>query len=321
MKILNARLARSAPALFAFLISILLVACGGGGGGDSAPAAAEGSPAASAQALGNTDTALAGMATEGLNWFNVRRQQIGLTPVTRNTLLDSTAQGHSNYQKLNNTITHDQVPGKPGFTGEHLKERLAAAGYTFTENNFSYGEVIAATTDGSGTQAAEDLIGAIYHRFVIFEPMFREAGAGAAQVSGGYTFFTTNFAANGLGAGIGRGNFVTYPSPNQQDVDRSVFSDRETPDPVAGQDEAGYPISVHADIVAAITVQSFSVSARGGAALPVRLHTSANDPETPPSAAAIIPTAPLAAKTIYDVQFTGVVEGVPASRAWSFTTR
>ena len=320
MKILNARLVYSAPALFAFLISIMLAACGGGGG--SSPASStSASPGVSAQALGNTDTALASTSTEGFNWFNTRRQQIGLTPVTRNTLLDSAAQGHSNYQKLNNTITHDQVPGKAGFTGEHLSERLAAAGYTFTENNYSFGEVISATTGSSGMQAAEDLVGAIYHRFVIFEPMFREAGAGAAQVPDGYTFFTVNFAANGLGAGIGRGNFVTYPASNQQDVERSVFSDRETPDPVAGQDEAGYPISIHADIVADVTVRSFSVSPRGGALLPVRLHTSADDPETPPSAAAIIPTAPLAARTTYDVQFSGVVEGVPTSRAWSFTTR
>ncbi len=320
MTILPACLSPAKVSLLA-LLSALLVACGGGGGTNAPSALPVASPATASQAAGAGPQQLPTFATEGFDRLNLRRQQIGLAAVSRNTLVDAAAQNHSNYQQLNDIITHDEVAGRPGFTGEHLRERLAAAGYTFTQNNYSFGEVISATTDGSGSQAAENLIGAIYHRYVIFEPMFRDAGAGAAQVPDGYTYFTVDFAANGLVGGIGRGNVIMYPASGQQGVDRSVFSDRETPDPVAGQNEIGYPISVHADIVASLAVQNFTVQPHGGAPLAVRLLTSATDADTPGSAAAIIPVAALAPATTYDVQFSGTVDRLPVSRAWSFTTR
>jgi len=55
--------------------------------------------------------------------------------------------------------------------------------------------------------------------------------------------------------------------------------------------------------------------------LPVRLLSNASDEQTPTSAAAIIPLTALAARTTYDVQFAGTVDGTPVNRAWSFTTR
>jgi hypothetical protein len=90
---------------------------------------------------------------------------------------------------------------------------------------------------------------------------------------------------------------------------------------VANRNEVGYPISVHADITAVLSVQDFSVAPRGGTALPVQLLARANDSHTPASAAAIIPLDVLAANTTYDVQFIGTVDGMAANRSWSFTTR
>jgi uncharacterized protein YkwD len=312
------RTARALAALAALLAA--LTGCGGGSS-PSSPAPSVNATASVATQAADPGSNLSAFANEGLNWFNVRRQQIGLAAVTRNTVIDNAALGHSNYQKLNNTITHDQTPGQSGFTGTLLRDRLDAAGYVFRQGSYSFGEVISATTDGSGVQAAENLIGAIYHRYVIFEPMFREAGAGAAMVPDGYTFFTVNFAADGLRGGLGRGKLVTYPYANQQEVDTTVFSDRETPDPIPETDEVGYPISVHADVIHDVTVQSFTVRPRGGSPLPVRLQTSQADVETPPSAAAIIPLSPLSAGTTYDVQFSGTAGGLPVTLAWSFRTR
>ena len=174
----------------------------------------------------------------------------------------------------------------------------------------------------AGFSAAEDLIAAIYHRFVMLQPSFREAGAGAATASGSYTWFTLNLAStNGLGSGLGAGNIVTYPADGQQNVPTIFYSDQETPDPVADRNEVGYPVSVHADITSSLTVQSFTIAPRGGTALPARLLSSATDSNTASSAAAIVPLAVLAAKTTYDVQFTGIVDGVAVSRSWAFTTR
>lgn len=302
----------------AALLCALLAACGGGGGGNTAVTGPATTPAEpqepGAPALtGNT-------ATDGYNWINYRRAQVGLAALTRNRLLDAAAQGHSDYQRLNRTITHEQTPGLPGFTGVALTNRLLAAGYALS-GGYAAGEVISATTSGSGFYQAEELITAIYHRFVIFEPVFKEIGTGAASISGSYTYFTADFAAvNGL-SGLGTGRLVTYPVANQTNVALNFFSDSEAPDPVPDRNEVGYPISVHADLGSTVLVRSFTVAPRGGMALETRLLSAATGTGKSSSAAAIVPLAPLRSATTYDVSFSGTVGGVEVTRSWSFSTK
>lgn len=326
-----------------FTASILTACGGGGGGGDDTQtfnqtvSITEVEPNAPA-ATGNT-------AVDGFTWFNFRRAQLGLPALVRNSTVDVAAQGHSDYQKLWG-VTHYQTEGKSGFTGVCIYDnnadplcpdakvsRLEAANYHFTQGSYAFGEVISATSNPAGFDAAEGLVGAIYHRFVIFEPMFRQAGIGTATAPGGLTYFTTNFVADGLNqACAARGRVVTYPFANQQRVQRNFFSDDEVPDPVPDRNEVGYPISVHADIVASVNVQTFTVRPHGGNPLPVRTLTKAQDPQhTPSTAAGIVPLDVLAPATTYDVQFQGTVEygattdcpalSVPVNLAWSFTTR
>ncbi len=170
---------------------------------------------------------------------------------------------------------------------------------------------------------AEDLITAIYHRFVIFEPKFKEIGTGSTVTSAGYTYFTSNFTANnGYGPGLGAGKLVNWPFHGQTKVLTNFFSDDEAPDPVPNVNEVGYPISVHADINVVLRVATFAVRERGGAnVLAVRLLSGANDADTPQSAAAIIPLSVLKAATTYDVSFSGTLDGAAVSRDWSFTTK
>jgi hypothetical protein len=323
-----------APAL---LVSLLLSACGGGGGGGGG--ADSPAPASARESLATLEPTAPQMsgdsATDSISWFNFRRQQIGLPALARNAVIDTAALGHSNYQKLNG-ITHIQEEGKPGFTGaclyDNAKEaacapsktsRLEAAGYQFAPlTSYAYGEVIVRSGDPSGFNGSEDLIAAIYHRFVIFEPMFKEIGSGAAASPEGAIYITTDFAANGLSRVLGQGGTVVYPFANQQNVPRIFLSDSESPDPVAGRNEVGYPISVHADITSTVSVQSFTVQPRGGSALPAQVLTNSTDAQhTPKSVAAIVPLDVLAAGTTYDVQFRGTVDGVAVERSWSFTTR
>ncbi|HEY0844631.1 MAG TPA: CAP domain-containing protein [Noviherbaspirillum sp.] len=313
--------------LASLLAALALAGCGGGSDGGGAAqsaatqsAASAGGPADAAtqdpgapQATGNT-------ATDGFNWFNYRRAQVGIRTLARDARADTAAQGHSNYQKIHNIITHEQTRDTAGFTGVDVGARLAAAGYQFGRF-YAYGEVISSTSDPSGFNAAEDLIAAIYHRFVIFDPIFRQIGVGAATVSGGPTYFTTNFVTEQLDGGLGAGKVVVYPFAGQQRVARNFFSDNEVPDPFPGRNEVGYPISVHADITSSIEVGSFTVRPRGGNPLAVRLLTRAGDAQTPQSAAAIIPLDALATSTTYDVQFSGAVDGTPVSHSWSFTTQ
>jgi uncharacterized protein YkwD len=300
----------------------LLVACGGGGGGSSTPA----TPTQPTTPVTdpNAPVLLGNIAVDGRNWINYRRGQLGVAALTNNTQVGVAAQAHSDYQKTNNIVTHDEVTGNPGFTGLHLLERLTAAGYIFnTNNSYAYGEVISATQNNSGAYMAEELVTAIYHRFVMFEPIFKEVGTGAATNATGYSYFTADFTANNnYGTGVGRGNVVMWPFSGQTGVTTNFFSDYEAPDPVPNVNEVGYPISVHADITAVLAVQTFTVRERGaGADLAVKLLARANDPETPLSAAAIIPLAVLKSNTTYDVTFVGTADAVPVTKTWSFTTK
>ena len=321
----------ASAALLAMLLSAFLSACGGGGG-DSTVGAGQGvtppttsTPPSTVPQQPGAPTLTGNVAFDGFTWINYRRAQLGLSTLSRNANIDLAAQGHSDYLRLNNTVTHEQTQGKPGFTGITLQDRLGASGYALT-GGYAIGEVISAATNNSGFYQAEELITAIYHRFVIFEPVFKEIGTGAATANGGYTYFTADFTAvNGYGnSGIGAGNMITYPFNGQTGVPTNFFSDSESPDPVPGQNEVGYPISVHTDTKNSgteVVVQSFSVAPRGGTALNVRLLSHANETETASSAAAIIPLAPLRSATTYDVSFSGLISGVPTTRNWSFTTK
>lgn len=321
---------RTPRSIFPLLLaSLVLTACGGGDNNSSVTTSANAAASVAPQDTG-VPAATGNTATDGFNWFNFRRRQLGLQVLSRNAQIDAAALGHSIYQRDNDTITHEQTSGKVSFTGRTAGDRLRAARYTIPVNGFAYGEVISATTDPSGFNAAEDLIAAIYHRFVIFEPLFKEAGAGAAGRSGGLTYFTTNFTAIGLTGGLAQGSIVQYPVANQTRVPRNFFSDNESPDPVPNANEVGYPVSVHANITDILNVQTFTITPRGGSPLPVRLLRRADDVHTPDSAAAIVPLSPLAENTVYDVRFVGRVSGVgdngtpwsaSIDRSWSFTTQ
>jgi uncharacterized protein YkwD len=313
-------------------VALTLLACGGGSSSNTATQTVAATDTGNAGgSAGTTPTvpvdpdapALTGdIATDGLNWFNYRRSKIGVAQLTRNSLIDQAGLNHSNYQRSNNLVSHAEVAGKSGFTGVDLSARLAQVGYTFpTTASRAYGEVISATTNKSGVFMAEELITAIYHRFVVFEPMFKEFGGGAATTSAGYTYFTTDFGArNGFGTGVT--GLVTWPYNGQTSVAPNFYSDYEEPDPVAGINEVGYPVSVHANIDASVTVQSFTIQQRGGTNLSVKILSASADPTyTGKSVAAIVPLAPLKAATVYDVSFVGAVNDTAVTKTWSFTTK
>lgn len=305
--------------LAALALAALLAGCGGGGGGSATAVTGPTTDVPQLPQEPGMPTLTGNTATDGYNWINYRRAQLGLSVLSRNGRIDAAAQGHSDYQRLNRVITHEQTQGLPGFTGATLGDRLKASGY----GSFALaGEVISATTNGSGFYQAEELIAAIYHRFVIFEPVFREVGTGAATISGSYTYFTADFAATSSSSGLGTGKVVVYPANQQANVPTNFFSDSESPDPVPSQNEVGYPISVHADAGSGqLAVQSFTVTPRGGTALTTRLLSYDAGTSTSATAAAIVPLAPLKAATTYDVSFSGRVAGVTVTRNWSFSTK
>ena len=136
----------------------------------------------------------------------------------------------------------------------------------------------------------------------------------------GYYWLNVNFVATLAGHGLGPGRVVTWPMPDQKNVRTSFLSDEETPDPVAGQNEVGFPVSVHADGGTTLRVSRFVIRERGGAEIRTKLLEHQSDNETPASAAAIIPLTVLRRGVSYEVEFSGTVDGTPVTRSWSFST-
>ncbi len=308
----------SAARMSGCLVAVaLLVACSDGGDRSST-----GTSAAQLVAQENGGPRATGdVAGDGLAWINYRRIQAGLQAVTRDARLDRAATAHAAYQQLSNLITHDEVPARPGFTGAAAPDRLRAAGYPLDTDARADGEVIAATAEADGFAAAEGLLGAIYHRYLMLEPRFNLAGAGHAHRAGGYYWLNVNFVASRGSAGLANGRVVVWPMPDQQGVRSRVFSNQETPDPVANRDSVGYPVSVHASLGTVLQVSRFSIREYGGNELQVVLLDGRSDRDTPPSAAAIIPLVRLRSGTQHDVEFAGSVDGQPVERRWSFTTK
>lgn len=309
----------------ALVAASTLAACGGGGSDNtsaSTPAAVTPPVSTVTPDAGPAAPAATGdIALDGRNWINYRRAQLGVPVVAENVLINNAALGHSEYLRTNNLMSHDQQAGKPGFTGTTLKDRLNAAGYTIPANGYAYGEVISGANSRSGSYLTEELITAIYHRFVIFEPKFREVGTGAATAASGYTYFTADFASRGgFGPGIAANAIVVWPYNGQTGVVPNFLSDSEEPDPVPNINEVGYPISVHANIDAPVVMQTFTVRPRGGGNLQVQVVKSSADPAKN-TAVSIVPLSKLQAGTTYDVSFSGTVNGAPVTRDWSFTTR
>src|SRR6478736_4447737 len=89
-------------------LAFLLAACGGGG--DSSPSATPVVATFSIQEPGAPGVT-GDTAADGLNWFNFRRQQLGLSTLARNPFIDGAAQNHSSYQAVNSTITHTETVG------------------------------------------------------------------------------------------------------------------------------------------------------------------------------------------------------------------
>ena len=261
------------------------------------------------------------VAGDGIRWMNFRRAQAGLATLRRDPRLDLAASRHSTYQQLNDLVTHDEDQRKPGFIAAAPSERLRAADFPLLATAFADGEVIAATGTPDGFAAVEGLLGAIYHRYVVLEPMFNAVGAGSAYRDGSFHWLTMNLVGLKGASGIAKGGVVVWPLPSQANVRTNFFSDQETPDPVPQADEVGYPVSVHANLNAVLRVDRFTITDADGRELDTRLLDARADRDTPPSAAAIIPLQPLRSGVTYNASFAGLVDGHAVERHWSFTTR
>ena len=301
-----------------------LVACGGGGGGSSAGTAANGAAVDrfAAQDAGRARARPATSRPTACNWINYRRSQIGMPALTRRTPRSTARPRAIPITSASTTSSPTtKTAGKPGFTGASLagppaRGRLRSS----APPNTRIGEVISATSNGSGFYMAEELITAIYHRFVDLRAACSRKSAPARPSPAPATPISppTSSPTTATAPASAAGTLVTWPFNGQTEVPANFFSDYEEPDPVPDAQRSGLPgqrarrtSTAHAD-----GAELHDPRAR-------RQHDLAVAPAGPgPGCDTGTRSRPRRSsrwrrwrpRTTYDVTFIGTVDGIPVTR-------
>ncbi|MEK7413409.1 MAG: hypothetical protein AAB263_08835 [Planctomycetota bacterium] len=174
-----------------------------------------------AEVMGRKLTTTVSDALPVLQGVNKERVKIGLTPRPENPASSAAAQKHCHYMALNNQLAHPEDANKPGYSAEGHASGMRSI-------------------LGSGTPADQlglRMVQTFYHRQDVIRPQTRGFGVGYDQR---------------YGAIDGRGDLIATmpvvwpvlcPARDQRGV-LTHFAN-ESPDPINGDREAGFPITAY----------------------------------------------------------------------------
>jgi uncharacterized protein YkwD len=222
------------------------------------------------------------------------------------------ARNHSSYIGQNGwTLTHQEVMGKPGYTGVQFWDRLSYAGY---KGSAAF-EVVHSTADAHEAITGQNgWINTLYHRIPFVNYGTLDFGFGAA--TGGGQTSTVDF---GSGNSASKTALTTWPPDGDTGVWTTFHNAWESPNPLPNQQVAGYPISVTGGGALAVTVHDIT---EGGNPVDHVMMNAANDPVKfiPQTQVYLIPKAVLKKSTKYTTHVTGTVSGSAFDVTVSFTT-
>ncbi len=297
------------------------------GTSDSSTSTSNGSGSASAATTAATQTTGAaapdGPTSESaaFAYLNELRRLAGVAVITPDTRFSTAARLHAGYVGETNVVGHyETTTTAVNYRGYAPADRVAAQGVVTTYT--SEGLTRAVGTDA--VVAVDLLVSSIYHRFGLFNNYLTHGGAGVQfkTVAGSQMVdLTIDFANLQAVALPARSALSLWPAAGALNVTTGFDSDSESPDPVAGKNKVGYPVSVQVDPRYTLTVGSFTLTEVGtGLAVSSRILASAWDSNTPRYAAALIPESVLKPATAYRASFTGTVDGQAVTQSWTFTT-
>ena len=333
------------------LLSILaltafLAACGGGGGGGTGTAV---TPAPVDPFVPSTITVATTLPTypggseelAAFNTLNNARTTCGFGGLNQNTVLDQAALNHNFYMVTNNSFTHSEVSGLPGFTGANSYDRAVAAGYpavtlTFSEN--LAGRSGTSNKSGYGVDGVRGLLSAPYHLRGLVGA-HREVGLSlrsSGALGSGADYIVSGFQPS-LWLSISAGSTTALPPQRQSSTDVLTYPCQgvtgtafrlfgESPNPVTPRDLAtnpiGQPILVQLLEGRLLVVTSATVTGPSGPVALLPTMTQTNDPNGRLSSntAVIMPDLPLQPNTSYSVVINGTNNGVAFTRSFSFST-
>ena len=341
-------------------LALVLAACGGGGGGESSGTASTTGSSNTGAGKGNSGTsgtggsdststtnltpssaislltpAGAGAATltttgdvinDSFAYMNVKRAELGLTPLKYVSAVGVAAANHARYMQSAGAIGHYEVAGQPNYTGVTPADRVAAAGYRTS----SAGEIAAGFggSFASSTQAVDALFDAPFHRAIF---LFDTSGVGIGQTPttdpAKYSTFVADFVD--YVASTPDGKLVAWPYDGQTNVKPSWIAN-ESPNPMARAPQyilktVGYPVTLSASGNGAFSSVKFAITDASGNAVACEETDNSNNAESA-RLAMCVPYQPLSANAAYKVTVTGALTNTSIttptafSVSWSFTT-
>lgn len=275
-----------------------------------------------------------GEVANAFNVLNAERQTCGFGVLAQNGSLDASAAAHVSYLVANIALTHNETPGRVGYTGTTPTDRMVANGYTgsvYTTNEVMAGGVNATAQSSVSNTSVRGLLSSPYHLRAMVDS-YRELGMSIGNVSFG-AIFVSDFGYKVVDGPqlTGSDDVNTYPCNGST----GVFSELrgESPNPVPGRDLSVKPIGtpvlvrVRDGNTLAVTGTSMIQVSNGSPIVLRPTVTAANDPNQTSGVsyfrsneAYFAPDAALTPYTQYQVTVTGMNNGVNFTRAFTFTT-
>ncbi len=320
-----------------------LGACGGGGGSPTAtqpvptptptPPPVNTTPQTSTYSSGSGEKAV-------FEQLNAERGRCGFGFLKQNAQLDLATADAIAYAKLRSAegyaselaFGHTEDPSKSGFTGVQPYDRAAYRGFNALpvyESLHAHRQYtpITTTKDFTASKSLAVLMTTVYH---LREQVSTVTDVGIAHgemlsLDNVYTSRLQMLFATPTGstwqAPMG---VLTYPCDGTTAAAGAFTPSSESPNPAPdlGAISVGTPIYVRGPANTALTSLAASVKlAAGGSDVPIRILTSANDPQAMLyiNDAFILPLQPLQAGQTYAVFITGISDGQAFSKTFSFT--
>ena len=254
-----------------------------------------------------------------LDYVNARREEAGLPLIAVDDKLAEAAADHAHYLDLNRVGTHDEIVGRPGFTGVDVitRVRLHTPAYGASEVLAVFGGPHLVDTP------IEDIFASPYHRGAI---LFDWARAGEASFVGSSSVTVVDFAD--IAPALADTELVAWPYDGQRQVS-TAWMNNEQPDPM-GTDARyrgqvlGFPITLSGGPNAHIELRSVDLRDQRGKKVACRIAplTAADAAR---NTAVCTPYEPLHTATRYTVHALGHITQLgkvaPFDLAWAFTTR
>jgi|GEM_PF-1524077 len=265
--------------------------------------------------------------TQALDRINFFRRLVGVPPIGSHPSLIVSAQSHANYLALNGEgrNAHLETPGRPGFTGASVLDRVKAAGYGYP-SGYRVNNLYVLMQDP--VAAINALIDLPLHRVALLDPQYKEAGYGSAvrpaSLSPGSkqlpAYSVLDLGSGPLGAISTQPPApIAYPTDKQSGIPTGWFY-YEFPDPLPPGTTLpiGYPFTIQG-AYGQLRIAQAEMRDPGGQVVPA-YPNPAQCANATSNCHILLPRSPLRPHTTYTVRARGSVANSTFDQTWQFTT-